>query len=421
MTSDTVISNWLKHIERELKISNWKELCKTDADGISIAPAYMATDSDIASLPAFNISQWDIVYRLPKSYTAFEANSRYINALQSGATAIWYHLEATEPKALFNAIECPYILNIFEGHADAVQSGLAHLKALGYTSSKIWVLQTQEAFKPPVYDDLLAVYKAQHKYFNALSCAMVSTEPYHALGATSAFEIAIGLTLLWNSCVIFTNSKSPAILHVAVTEQFFNQIAKLRAIHRIWNLWKHAHEHLPDLMLSASSSTRFYSALDADTNILRSAVSVLAAKWGGASAIQNTSAQFHMQHHDFNYEYVAIAQQLLMRDEMLMQHYADISCGSYFIEYYTDAIAEKALYWISEIQKQGGINKALQNAWVQTQINAQQQQQDAAFWNAQQFKIGINAFFQHTTGSDLNPKDEKLFPGYTYEITSHAT
>ena len=128
----------------------------------------------------------------------------------------------------------------------------------------------------------------------------------------------------------------------------------------------------------------------------------------------------HLQQHEFNYEYLAIAQQLLMREEMLLHHYADISCGAYFVEYYTDALAEKALYWISEIQKQGGIHNAIQKGWIKTQLDMQQQQQDAAFWNNEQFKIGINAFLQHSDVSRLQVKSDNTFPGYNYEIKAHA-
>ena len=50
----------------------------------------------------------------------------------------------------------------------------------------------------------------------------------------------------------------------------------------------------------------------------------------------------------------------------------------------------------------------------------QQQQQDAAFWNNEQFKIGINAFLQHSDVSRLQVKSDNTFPGYNYEIKAHA-
>lgn len=420
MTLNATLSSWLKRIETELKISNWSELCKTDADGISIAPAYTVTDFDSACAPAFNSSHWDIVYRLPKPYQAINANARFLKALQSGASSIWYHVNASVFHQLFASIETPFILNIIEGHADALHATLDYLHSNGNKSTKIWLLQTQDANNVSNYDAFLKVYTAHHKNFNAASWAMISTESYHAQGATAAFEIAIGLSLLVDLQSRLKDSPAPVIFHAAVTEQFYNQISKLRAIHRIWNLWQQSNTHLPSLLLSTSNSTRFYSALDADTNILRSAVSVLASKIGGASAIQNTTAHLHLQQHEFNYEYLAIAQQLLMREEMLLHHYADISCGAYFVEYYTDALAEKALYWISEIQKQGGIHNAIQKGWIKTQLDMQQQQQDAAFWNNEQFKIGINAFLQHSDVSRLQVKSDNTFPGYNYEIKAHA-
>jgi hypothetical protein len=420
MNVNPSISSWLKRIEHELKISDWSELCKTDADGILIAPAYGSSHQNEVSEPAFYNSNWDIVYRLPKSYPTTEANVRYLNALHSGATALWYDVNSNAPKNLFASIEAPYILNILEGSLDSLHLSLDYFLDKGYNTSKVWLLLKHDLYTIPNYEGLRRLFLSKHNYFKAMSWLMVSTEAYHAQGATAAFEIALGLSLLLELHIQFKESPAPVVFHTAVTEQFYNQISKLRAVHRIWNLWKQTHMHLPHLLLSTSNSTRFYSALDADTNLLRSAVSVLASKIGGASAIQNTTAHLHLQQQDFNYEYLAIAQQLLMREEMLLHHYADISCGAYFVEYYTDALAEKALYWISEIQKQGGIHKAIQKGWIKTQIDMQQQQQDAAFWNNEQFKIGINAFLQHSETSSMPVKTDTIFPGYNYEIKAHA-
>ena len=282
--SNELLLRWKTQIERELKIGSWTELFKSDPDGIEIQPVYTQSIANTYNLPAFNNTDCEIVYRLNEYKSTQEANALYLKALSSGATALWYHLKQNNLDALFEHIETPYLLNILEGTATELFEAGAYLKRQMPQLPSVWAMLTPTETPNSWKDQYQTfVFKFQ-KELPAFS-PMVSTELYHARGASPAFEMAIGLSMLLEFFSELFSNIQEIVLHAAVSELFFNQLVKFRALHRIWNLWKNTHPELPNLKLSASNSLRFYSASDPDSNLLRSATAALSAKLGGVSAL----------------------------------------------------------------------------------------------------------------------------------------
>lgn len=89
---------------------------------------------------------------------------------------------------------------------------------------------------------------------------------------------------------------------------------------------------------------------------------------------------------------MAINQQLILKEESYLNKMADISCGSFYIENMTDAIASRALDTMKTIEEQGGYFKCMENKLVETEINKQANQKAEAINSQQQISVGVNKF-----------------------------
>jgi methylmalonyl-CoA mutase len=110
---------------------------------------------------------------------------------------------------------------------------------------------------------------------------------------------------------------------------------------------------------------------------------------------------------------MAINQQLILKDESYLDKMADISCGSYYIESITDAIAKKALETFKRFEKEGGYFKCIEKNIFSNEIKSQASQRNELFKTGKQLAIGVNKF--------KNEKETISVPKQKLDELNHLT
>ncbi|MDR1237653.1 MAG: methylmalonyl-CoA mutase family protein, partial [Propionibacteriaceae bacterium] len=189
--------------------------------------------------------------------------------------------------------------------------------------------------------------------------------PYDNAGAGEVQQVAIAaatgvayLRALEAAGVSPEDAMSQIDFRVAVNANQFTSITKLRAFRRVWDrigeaCWVPADKR--GAVQHAVTSWRMITRDDTYVNLLRNTIACFAAAVGGAESI--TVLPFDTAHGlptDFSRR-MARNIQLLTAEEANVGRVNDPAGGAYFVESYTDQLAEKAWALFQQIEAAGGM------------------------------------------------------------------
>jgi methylmalonyl-CoA mutase len=248
--------------------------------------------------------------------------------------------------------------------------------------------------------DLVAWTAEHHPPASAVS---VSGLPYHHAGASSlqdlAYMIGTGVEYL-RAMVDAGVDRATAVkqirFHVAVGCQFFQAIAKLRALRCMWAKAIQACGIDPSLAsamtLTVETSRRVLTQYDPWVNLLRNTTCAFAGAVGGADAIITLPMDDVLGDSDALSRRLARNTQLILREECHLHRISDPAGGSWFLEKLTDQLAEKAWAELQAVEKNGGMLHAATSGWIAQQIAAveKQRQKDIAT-----VKLAVTGVSQH--------------------------
>ncbi|MBX0290829.1 hypothetical protein K3G63_10290 [Hymenobacter sp. HSC-4F20] len=194
--------------------------------------------------------------------------------------------------------------------------------------------------------------------------------------------------------------------HVAVGPNYFFEIAKLRALRRLWATLLHAYQ-LPAelgqrLTIFASTATWSQTTLDPHTNLLRTTTEAMSAVLGGADAI--SVGAFDCLFHAPNEFAERLARNLpvLLREEAYLDRVQDPAAGSYYLETLTDQLSREAWALFQKLEAAGGLPAA--TGLVMQELHASAQAQFRRIANGEQVVVGTNKFQNPHEKFDYNPK-----------------
>jgi methylmalonyl-CoA mutase N-terminal domain/subunit len=182
-----------------------------------------------------------------------------------------------------------------------------------------------------------------------------------------------------------------------IHNDFFEEIAKLRAARRIWARRMRDHFGARD---PRSWMMRFHSQTAGVTltaqqpvnNVARVAYQAMAGVLGGTQSLHTNSMDETLALPTEAAVQVALRTQQILAYETGAANVIDPLGGSYYVEALTDRLEQEAEALFAEIERQGGVVAALQAGWFQRQIS------EAAFrqqWEQEQKRritVGVNAF-----------------------------
>ena len=127
-------------------------------------------------------------------------------------------------------------------------------------------------------------------------------------------------------------------------------------------------------------------------NLLRTTTESMSAILGGANAIYNMpyDAIYHKDN-EFS-ERIARNQLLILKHESYFAKVSNPADGTYYIEYITNQLAEKALDLFKNIEASGGFLKQLKAGTIQRKIKKSAAKEQNQFNASKEVLVGTNRF-----------------------------
>lgn len=233
----------------------------------------------------------------------------------------------------------------------------------------------------------------------------VSITGYHMqeTGATAdlelAYTLADGLEYLRAgiSAGLDVDELAPRISFFwGVGMNHFMEIAKMRAARMIWaKLVKSAGAKNPkSLALRAHSQTSRWSltAQDPYSNVARTCIEALAAALGGTQSLHTNAFDEAIAASTDLSARIARNTQLYLQLETGITHVVDPWAGSYYVERLTHQLMHAAWKLIEEIERLGGMAKAIETGGPQTRIEEAAARKQANIDAGRDVIVGVNAF-----------------------------
>ena len=281
-----------------------------------------------------------------------------------------------------------------------------------------------------VQNDILKEYQAQHAWVfppePALRCIIdmfewcsenaphynpISISGYHIreAGSTAGQELAFtlrnGFEYVERGIArgLDVDSFAPRLsFFFDVHNDFFEEIAKLRAARRIWarrmrDVYGAKSPESWRLRTHAQTAGVSLTAQQAENNIVRVAYQAMAAALGGAQSLHTNSMDETLALPTEKAVRIALRTQQVLAFESGVTNTIDPLAGSYFVEWLTDELEREALGIFDEIDALGGVVAGIEQGWFQGQIAASAMRQQREIESGQRVVVGVNHF---TEGSD---------------------
>jgi methylmalonyl-CoA mutase len=176
----------------------------------------------------------------------------------------------------------------------------------------------------------------------------------------------------------------------------FMEIAKMRAGRMLWAklIQQFAPQNLKSLMLRTHCQTSGWSLTEQDpyNNVARTAIEAMAAVFGGTQSLHTNSFDEAIAlPTDFSAK-IARDTQIYIQKETKVTQAIDPWAGSYYVEYLTNQLVEKAWKYLEEIQSLGGMAKAIETGVPKMRIEAAAARKQARIDSGQDRIIGVNLF-----------------------------
>ncbi|MEO7218767.1 MAG: methylmalonyl-CoA mutase family protein [Gemmatimonadaceae bacterium] len=276
-----------------------------------------------------------------------------------------------------------------------------------------------------IQNDILKEYMAQHAWVYPIEPALrlivdnfewsarevplwntVSISGYHIreAGATAvqelAFTLADGFTYVERGIArgLDVDDFAPRLSFFwDIHNDFFEEIAKLRAARRIWA--RHMKERfgakdVRSLIMRFHSQTAgvTLTAQQPMNNVVRVAYQAMAAVLGGTQSLHTNSMDETLALPTEQAVEVALRTQQVLAYETGVPNVSDPLGGSYYVEALTDKLEAEAEALFEKIAEVGGVVRGLETGWLQRQISESSSRQQ---WEIEQHRrtiVGVNDF-----------------------------
>ncbi|HVN86725.1 MAG TPA: methylmalonyl-CoA mutase [Candidatus Binatia bacterium] len=183
----------------------------------------------------------------------------------------------------------------------------------------------------------------------------------------------------------------------AIGMNFYMEVAKLRAARLLWATLVKKHfnpKQQNSLMLRTHCQTSGASLTEQDpfNNIIRTTVEAMAAVFGGTQSLHTNSFDEAIALPTDASARVARNTQLILQLETGIPKVVDPWGGSYFMESLTHALARKALGIIDEVEKMGGMTKAIEAGMPKLRIEETAARRQARIDRGEDIVVGVNKF-----------------------------
>jgi len=183
----------------------------------------------------------------------------------------------------------------------------------------------------------------------------------------------------------------------ACHNNFLEEVAKFRAARRLWARIMRERFQAADpksMMLRFHTQTggSTLTAQQPENNIARVTIQALAAVLGGTQSLHTNSMDEALWLPTEKSVAIALRTQQIIANESGVADSVDPLAGSYLVEHLTDEIEKRAQEYIQKIDKLGGAMNAIENGYLQREIQESAYRYQKAIENNEQIIVGLNAY-----------------------------
>ena len=177
---------------------------------------------------------------------------------------------------------------------------------------------------------------------------------------------------------------------------FYLEIAKMRAARLLWCriLENFGAKSAKSKMLRTHSQTSGWSLTEQDpyNNVIRTTIEAMAAVFGGTQSLHTNALDEAIALPTEFSARIARNTQIVIQEETHICNVVDPWAGSYMMEKLTQDMADKAWSIIEEIEKMGGMTKAVESGWAKMQIETCAAEKQACIDSGKDVIVGVNKY-----------------------------
>ncbi len=182
----------------------------------------------------------------------------------------------------------------------------------------------------------------------------------------------------------------------AVGMNHFMEIAKMRAARYLWAelLRPFEPKNPKSLALRTHSQTSGWSLTEQEpyNNVTRTAIEALSAALGGTQSLHTNALDEAIALPTDYSAKIARNTQLILQKESGVCSVVDPYAGSHLVEALTKQMIEEGRKYIDEVEKEGGMTKAIELGIPKMRIEEAAAEKQAKIDSSQEFIIGVNSF-----------------------------
>jgi len=282
-----------------------------------------------------------------------------------------------------------------------------------------------ERLRGTVQNDILKEYMAQHAWLYPVEPALgiivdmfdwctthapqwntISISGYHIreAGATAtqelAFTLANGFTYVERAMArgLAVDDFAPRLSFFwDIHNDFFEEVAKLRAARRIWARRMRDRYGAVDprswmMRFHCQTAGVTLTAQQPMNNIVRVAYQALAAVLGGAQSLHTNSLDETLALPTEQTVRLALRTQQVLAHETGVPNVIDPLGGSYYVETLTDTMERETEALFADIEAVGGVVRGIENGWFQREIASSASRFQREVEQGRRIIVGVNAF-----------------------------
>ena len=254
-----------------------------------------------------------------------------------------------------------------------------------------------------IIGDIFAFTSKEMPKFNSISIS-----GYHMQEAGATADLELAYTLADGVEYLRTGLKAGLAIDDfaprlsffwGIGMNYFMEVAKLRAGRLLWSklVAQFGPQDPKSLALRAHCQTSGWSLTEQDpfNNVTRTALEALAAVMGHTQSLHTNSLDEAIAlPTDFSAR-IARNTQLVMQQEIGVTEVVDPWGGAYYVEYLTDQLAKRAWSLIEEIEKLGGMTKAIETGLPKLRIEEAAAKKQARIDGGKDVIVGVNRYRVH--------------------------
>ncbi|CDN74405.1 methylmalonyl-CoA mutase [Elizabethkingia anophelis] len=182
----------------------------------------------------------------------------------------------------------------------------------------------------------------------------------------------------------------------AIGMNHFMEIAKMRAARYIWSelIAQFKPQNSKSLVLRTHSQTSGWSLTEQEpfNNITRTAIEALSSALGGTQSLHTNALDEAIALPTDYSAKIARNTQIILQQESKICDVVDPMGGSYLVESLTQQMIDEAMKYIDEVEKEGGMTKAIEAGIPKMRIEEAAAKKQAKIDSSEEFIIGVNSF-----------------------------